>query len=594
MLEVLIGKAGEIVTREELCARLWPENTFVDFDTGLNTAIKRLREALGDSADNPFYIETVPRKGYRFIAAVEAIEENSSSLAAASPEPQSAVPPRKSSTRRNVYLATALVAFLLLAIGMKLLWQGRRPSSSPIRSIAVLPLENLSGPTQDYFVDGMTDALTTDLGKIGHLRVVSRTSSMRYKGTKESLQEIAKELDVDGFVEGSVERDGDRVRITTSLVQATPEKHVWANTFESNVENVLDIQDGASRAIANAIQVELSPEEKVRLTNAHTVNRQAYDAYLQGRFFADRSLGGPGSGEKPAEYFELAVRDDPGWSLPYSELAAIKFMDGVNLAIPNESCTGAKAEALEALKRDPDSAEAHTVLADIYFFCEWNWADAEKEVERAIDLNPNFAQAHSSRGRYLLAMGKSGEMLKETSQAVELDPLAFRIRWDRWLSLYTVGRYDEALAQCRKIEELKPELSLGYLYCGDVYVQKKKFAEAVREEEKALNIEAGKNPRTVAHLGYAYALSGRRSEAQKLLERLINLSKSRHVHPDLIALIYVGLGQKNAAFEWLGKAYEVHGRDLLELNYDPQFASLRTDPRFTELTRRIGLPLPGN
>jgi len=590
VLQLLLERPGEIVTREELRSKLWPENTFVDFDVGLNTAIKRLRDALSDSAESSHYVETLPRRGYRFIAAVEPVDETTTRLPGANDQSQKAF---ATSRRWKIWSVGGLVVLfgsLLLYLNLGTLWQRLHRLPTPIQSIAVLPLENLSGdPTQDYFVDGMTDALTTDLGKIGHLRVISRTSTMRYKGTKEPLKQIARELDVDGLVEGSVSRSGDRVRITANLVQVAPEKHLWADSFEGNIRDVLDLQDDASRAIANAIQIKLSPQEQARLTNSHSVDPQAYDAYLQGRFFSERTLV-PADRRKPTEYFEQAIKDDPAWALPYTGLAQMDSIEGSNLPLPNENCTRAKDEALEALKRDPESPEAHTVIADVEYFCEWNWAEAEREVGRAIEINPNLAQAHSSRGRYLLTMGKTGEMLEETRRAVELDPLSFRIRWDRWISLYAVGRYDEALEQCHKIQELNPNLDLGYLYCSDVYVEKGNLTEAVQGYEKAVNLTKGNNPRTIAHLAYAYALAGRRNDAQKLLANLIAISMQRHVHPDLIALVYLGLGQKETAIEWLDKAYQVRARDLLDIRYNPQFAGLRTDPRFIDLIRRIGLP----
>ena len=590
VLQLLLERPGEIVTREELRSKLWPENTFVDFDVGLNTAIKRLRDALSDSAESSHYVETLPRRGYRFIAAVEPVDEATTRLPGTSDQSEKVVDQSRRWKIWSVGSLVVLIGSLLLYLNLGTLRQRLHRQPTPIQSIAVLPLENLSGdPTQDYFVDGMTDALTTDLGKIGHLRVISRTSTMRYKGTKEPLQQIARELDVDGLVEGSVARAGDRVRITANLVQVAPEKHLWADSFEGNIRDVFDLQDDASRAIANAIQIKLSPQEQARLTNSHTVDPQAYDAYLLGQFFAEKVLI-PGDRNKPTEYFEQAIKDDPAWALPYAELARLDSIEGSNRPLPNEKCTSAKDTVLEALKRDSESPEAHTVLADVEYFCEWNWAGAEREVERAIELNPNLAQAHSSRSRYLLTMGKPEEMLEETRRAVELDPLSFRIRWDRWIALYMVGRYDEALEQCRKIQELNPNLDLGYLYCGDVYVQKGNLTEAIQEFEKAVDLTGGKNPRTTAHLAYAYALAGRRNDAQKLLADLNNISKQHPVHPDLFALVYVGMGQKETAIDWLEKAYQVRARDLLDIRYDPQFAGLRTDPRFIDLIRRIGLP----
>jgi TolB-like protein/Tfp pilus assembly protein PilF len=583
ILAMLLERPGQIVTREELQRKLWPADTFVDFDVGLNAAIKRLRDALGDSAESPRYVETLPRRGYRFVGAAERIED----LAIQS-EHLTVLQPRKLWIAGGM-LAAILVLFVGFNIGGLRQRFLRTSAATKVQSIAVLPLENLSGdPAQEYFADGMTEALITDLGKIGELRVISRTSVMRYKSTKKPLREIARELQVDAFVEGTVVRSGDRVRITANLVQASPEKHLWADSFERELRDVLALQDDVSRAIANGIRVRLTPQEQARLASGRPVNPQSYEAYLEGRYFWEKlwPMGGP----KANEYFEVAIEKDPAWALPYSGLADSYLMAGGNTAIPNEYCRKAKAVALEAVKRGGEAAETHTILADVEFWCDWDWVSAEREIRQAIELNPNFARAHSSHGRYLLTIGRADEGLAETKQAVELDPLSLRIRWDRWLLLYMAGQYDGAAEQCRKMQELDPNHDLGHLYCGDVDVQKGNLAEAIRELQEAVTLSEGRTPRAVAHLAYAYALAGRRSDAQNLLAKLQEISKQRYVHPVLMARVYAGLGQKQDAFEWLEKAYQVHGRDLLELKYDPRFASLRTDPRFVDLVRRIGLP----
>ena len=588
ILALLLERPGEIVTREELQNKLWPADTFVDFDVGLNTAIKRLRDALGDSAESSRYVETLPRRGYRFIAVAQRIEDLANHTRSLAEQALAALRPGKLWIALGV-VAAILILFLSLNISGFRQRFLRASAATSVHSVAVLPLENLSGdPGQDYFADGMTEALITDLGKIGQLRVISRTSVMKYKGTKKSLQEIAGELQVDALIEGTVARSGDRVRITANLVQASPEKHLWADSFERNMRNALDLQDDVSRAIANSIQIKLTPQEQARLVNTHPVDPGAYEAYLEGRYFWEKF--NPEEWQKVSEYFELAIKKDPTWALPYSGLAEVYAVYGGNTAIPNEFCRKAKATALEALQRDSVAAEAHTILADVEYFCEWNWVGAEREVRRAVELNPNFARARSSHGRYLLTMDRIDEALAETKRAVELDPLAFRVRWDRWLVLYMVGQYDEAAEQCRKMQELDLGQVLGQVYCGDVDVQQGKLAAGIQELEKAVTLSEGNTPRAIAHLAYAYALAGRKNDAEGMLAKLNELSNKQHVHPDLVAGVYAGLGQKQEAFEWLEKAYQVHGRDLLELKYDPHFTNLRSDPRFIDLVRRIGLP----
>jgi TolB-like protein/DNA-binding winged helix-turn-helix (wHTH) protein/Tfp pilus assembly protein PilF len=591
VLTVLLERPGELITREEICQRLWPADTFVDSEVGLNSAVMKLRDALGDSAESPRFVETFPRRGYRFIASVERID-GLPVHTERSPNQRTRLGAVLQAGKLWISLgvvAAVLALFLSLNIGG--FWQRflKANAATKVRSVAVLPLENLSGdPAQEYFADGMTEALITNLGKIGQLRVISRTSVMRYKGTNKSLQEIAGDLQVDAVVEGTVARSGDRVRITANLVQASPEKHLWADSFQRDIRNVLDLQDEVSRAIANGIQIKLTPQEQARLGSAHPVDPGAYEAYLEGRYFFEKLW--PQEWPKASEYFERAIKQDPTWALPYSGLAEVYTVHGSNMPIPNEFCRKAKATALEALQRDSEAAEPRTILADEECFCEWNWVAAEQEVRRAIEINPNLGRAHSSYGRYLLTMDRIDEALSETKRAVELDPLAFRVKWDRWLVLYMVGQYDEAAEQCRKMQELDVGQGLGHVYCGDVDVQQGKLAAGIQELEKAVTLSEGSNPRAIAHLGFAYALAGRKNDAESMLAKLNELSNKQHVHPDLVAGVYAGLGRKEEAFEWLEKAYQVHARDLLELKYDPHFTNLRSDPRFTDLVWRIGLP----
>lgn len=620
VLVMLLERPGEVVTREELHQGIWPADTLVDFENGLNKAINKLRVALGDSAENPRFVETLPRHGYRFTGSIDRVVDyqnptedaippllttspSSSGLpeaahVATSPltNPTSegrAVPMTKRQPHQRVaavlVLAATLVALVGLSAGALRYLPFGRPAAGTIRSVAVLPLENLSrDPDQEYFAEGMTEALINDLGKIGELRVISRTSVMRYKGTKKSLQEIARELRVDSLVEGTVARSGDRVRITASLVQASPEKQLWADNFERDLRDVLTLQSDISRAIANGIQIRLTPQERARLANAHSIDPAAYEAYLEGRYFWEKLW--PKGGPKARRYFEVAIERDPTWALPYTGLADSYDMVGGNIAMPNEFCRKAKAAALEGVKRDDGIAETHTLLADVEFWCEWDWFGAEREVRRAIELNPSFARARSSHGRYVFAMGRTDEGLAETKRAVELDPLSPRIRWDRWLLLYLVGQYDGAAEQCRKMQEIDPQYDLGHLYCGNVDVEKGNLAQGIREIQEAVTLSEGTNANALAHLGYAYARAGRRNDAQNVIAQLKERSKHAYMPPVYMAVVYAGLGQKQEAFEWLERGYRVHSRDLLELKYYPQFATLRSDPRFADLVRRVGLP----
>jgi TolB-like protein/Tfp pilus assembly protein PilF len=530
-------------------------------------------------------------------------------------------------SKRFVVLIGVSVVIAVLA-GRRELLSPRASRAQPavgsltraVQSIAVLPLVNLSGdPAQEYFADGMTEALITDLGKIRQLRVISRTSVMQYKATKKSLPEVARELRVDAFVEGAVARAGDHVRITAKLVQASPEKQLWADSFERDLRDVLALQDDVALAIANRIRVTVTPQEQARLASAHPVNPEALEAYLEGRYFVEKFW--PQAAPKAIPYFEVAVKKDPGWALPYSGLANAYQMQGSDMPMPNDICRQAKAMALEAVKRDAEAAEAHASLAGVEFWCEWDWSDFVSEIRQAIELNPNFGRAHGAYGFYLLLTGQTNEGLAETQRATELDPVWYGTRGNRMLSLYLAGHYDGAAEQCRKMQELNPDIDLGRLYCGVVDVENGKLAEGVRELQEAVTLSEGRerqvladpayanrkavedllkanpqvadlaysNRRAVAYLAYAYARAGRGNDAQNLLTALLEISKHTNVHPALIARVYAGLGQKEDAFEWLEKAYRVRGRDLLLLQHDPCFASLRSDPRFLDLVRRIGL-----
>jgi TolB-like protein/DNA-binding winged helix-turn-helix (wHTH) protein/Flp pilus assembly protein TadD len=615
VLTILLEQPGEVVTRERLCQRLWPGDTFVDFDVGLNSAVKKLRDALHDSAETPRFIETLPRRGYRFIAAVDLPTVGSDQPAAAGAErlpsqtEATDVAPRALSSARleraliagvtSTLVAVVVVAFNIGGVRDRL---SGKPGTTRIESIAVLPLVNLSSDSeQEYFAVGVTEALITDLGKISALRVISHTSVMQYRDTKKSLPEIARDLKVDALVEGTVARSGDRVRITANLVQASPERQLWADSYERDLGDILMLQDDVARAIANGIQIKLTPQEQARLASARPVSPEAYEAYVKGRYFMDMSWK-EGRFEKAGEYFQLAIEKDPTWALAYSGLADFYLFAGINDVIPNEYCpTKAKASALEALKMDAAAAEAYTSVAEIEFWCKWNWLDSERAATRAIELNPNLAEARRVYGHWLLAMGRTDEGLAEMKRAVELDPLSLSTRWSFGYLLSLAGRYDQAAAEFRKILELDPSRDLPHIYLGAIDVQTGDLAGAIRELETAVNLGEGENPRAVAYLGYAYALAGRRTDAQNQLDKLKEGSKlskgyvspvllDGYVHPTLVATVYAGLGRNDEAFAWLEKAYQVHSRDLLYLRDDPHFTSLHSDPRFADLLRRVGLP----
>ncbi len=497
--------------------------------------------------------------------------------------------------RRRALLAAGIVmALLLLVAGLDVTrWRERlrgKPSSPRIDSLAVLPLENLSrDPDQEYFADGMTEALITELAQIESLKVISRTSVMQYRGAKEPLPQIAKQLKVDAVVEGSVQRSGDKVGINVQLIYAPTDQHLWAKSYERDLRDVLTLQRDVASAIATEIRVKLTPQEQVHLAHAHAVNKEAYEAYLKGLYFSDRRT--QEGLTKGIEYFQQAIALDPNYALAYAEMA--DSYDGLGGYLgflpPRDSLPQAKAAAVKALEIDDTLSQAHYSLAQTKLYYEWDWSGAEREYRRAIELNPNYAPAHQGYGTYLEALGRFDEAIAERERAQGLDPLsAFRTA-DVGYPFYWAGQYDQAIEHYRRALELDPNFFWSYLWIGEAYVEKGMHEEAITEIRKAAALSAG-NARVQATLGYAYAVSGRRREALGVLNELKVRSQQSYVSPYFIALIYAGLGDNDRTLDWLEKAYQERHPYLAFLKLEPVFRNLRSDPRFQELLRRVGLP----
>jgi TolB-like protein/DNA-binding winged helix-turn-helix (wHTH) protein/Tfp pilus assembly protein PilF len=583
ILELLLDRAGEVVTREELHQRLWPAGTFVDFDAGLNNAVRKLRDALADPADSPRYVETLPRRGYRFIAPLEAPPSEAVEATTAP------APARRTQSRlrrpgaRVAALAALLVALAL--IGTRDRWRGR---STPvtIASLAVLPFENLTGEDgQDYFVDGMTDALITNLAQARSLRVISRTSVMQYRGTKKSLPQIAEELHVDAVVEGTVARSGGRVRVTAQLIHATSDRHLWARSYERELRDVLALQGELAGAIAQAIRVELQPEEQRRLTRTTAVQPEAYEAYLKGRFFwSQRSREGLG---KAVGYFQQAIERDPAYARAHSGLSdAYRLFDLSGLAPPRECMPKAEAAARKALALDDTLAEAHVSLAGVLYRYHWDWEAAEREFRLGLELEPSYAEGHRSYAIYLMVVRRHEDALAEARRARELSPLSLPINVELGAALVRAGRYDEAIERLQKTLEIDPKFGRAYLTLAEAYVAQGDWPRAVAAFEKA----ASRSGAAPDHwLGYAYGVAGRRREALEVLARIEKLSHERYVSPQSLAVVHLGLGDKDRAMAWLEKAYEERAFELLGFS-SGLLDGLRDDPRFQDLRRRMRLP----
>ena len=490
-------------------------------------------------------------------------------------------------------IAALLLAALAVVVGLNVGgWRDRlldRAAAARIESLAVLPLENLSGdPQQDYFADGMTEELIADLGQIEALRVISRTSVMRYKKTDKPLPQIAKELKVDAVIEGSVLRAGNRVRVTAQLIRASTDRHLWAQSYERELGDVLALQGDVARAIAEQVRIKLTPEQQARFVPARPVNPEAHDAYLKGRYYWNlRTESGLNKG---IDYFQQAVEKDFGYAQAYAGLADSYLLQTAWARMaPREAYPRAKAAALKALEIDETLAEAHTSLGTVELAYEWNWSGAEKEYKRAIELNPSYATAHNFYAMYLSYMGRHDEAIAEIGRAEELDPLSPIINAIGGFVLFFARRYDEAIAQCRRTLELNAGFHPAHLYLGWAYEQKKLYGEAISEYQKAMALEQG-SPRLAAGLAGAYAAAGNRTEALKIVSNLTELSKRRYVPPYDIAQIYTALHDFDQACAWLEKAYEERTYLLVMLKVDPRNDPVRSDPRFQDLLRRMNFP----
>jgi TolB-like protein/DNA-binding winged helix-turn-helix (wHTH) protein/Flp pilus assembly protein TadD len=596
VLSVLLQHPGELVTRQQLSKELWAEDTFVDSEQGLATAISKIREALGDSADNPRYVETLPRRGYRFIANVTEIDTASGprpELAASSLTVQAAeLATRKrrpwASARNIVVTAVVVVAVALAAIWLR---RGAPRASTGIRSIAVLPWDSLSGDaSQDYFADGMTDELITELGQISSLRVISRTSVMRYKHAHESLPQIARELKVDAIVEGTILRSGDRVRITAQLIEASADRHLWAENYEGDLRDTLALQNKVARTVAEKIRINLTPREKTVLTNAPVVNPGAYEAYLKGRYFWNKrtaeSLG------KAKEYFADATTKDPTYARAYSGLADTYALlgDWEYAAMPaREALPKAKAAAMKALELDNALGEAHISLAFLSDGFDWDWDSADREFRRGIELNPSYATGHHWYAWHLILRGRNTEAITEMRKAQNLDPLSLIINADLAELLLIAHSYDESIQQSRKTIDMEPGFALAHNQLAQAYLQKQIIDPAIAELQQAIQLSGGSVACT-ANLARAYAAAGRRTEAERLLRDLKKHSTAVHSNAAEISIIYAALGDKDKAMTWLEKSYDERFNPGLLLR--PGFDPLRQDPRFRDLLRRVGLTTP--
>jgi len=587
ILEALLENPGQIVTREELRNRIWPANTFVEFDQGLYNAMARLRDTLSDSSENPRFIETVARRGYRFIAPATVPVQPPDPAIEAAPEP--GVSRRPVRLRRWIssliagLSGGALLLVIMFAFDVGGAREWLRSRTTPIRSIAVLPLQNLSNdPQQEYFADGMTDDLITELAQLGDLRVTSRTSAMRYKNTNKTLAQIARELNVDAVIEGSVLKEGDRVRVTAQLIQADSDRHLWAQSYERDLRNVLMLQDEIARGIVEQVRANLRPHGNVR-----EVNPDAYEAYLRGRYDFNNATS-EANLESSISNFELAIAKDPQSALAYSGLAVAYSALADFYRAPNDVMPRAEEAATHALQLDDTLSEAHDALGWVGFAYRWNWPLAEQHLRRAIQLNPYNALAHDHYGYFLASVKGQEQAFAENQLARELDPFSLTILADSGFYFYMGRQYDRAIEQGRRALELDPNCGTCRIYIGLAEVQKGQFKEAV-DEIQPVNLP-GAATVDVATKASIFALAGETARARKQIEEMQALMKTRYVCPYEMATAYTALGEKDEAIKWLEKAYQVRSMCVTWLNSEPRFDPLRADPRFAALVQQVGLP----
>jgi TolB-like protein/DNA-binding winged helix-turn-helix (wHTH) protein/Flp pilus assembly protein TadD len=589
VLALLLERPGDVVTRDELQRRLWPSHTFVDFEQGLNGAIKRLRQALGDSAESPRFVETLPRHGYRLIVPVVAGETAPSA--------------RPGWRGRSARLAIpGLVVVLIAGVALGLVAPRIRARLSPpqpasIRSIAVLPLKNLSGdPAQEYFADGMTEAMITDLAGIGGLKVISRTSVMPYKDTRRTLPQIARELGVEAVVEGSILRSSDRVRVTAQLIDAKADRHIWGKSYDREIVDVLELQSELSRSIVGGISLRMTSEESGRLAASRKVDPQAYEAYLKGRHFVGLwAEPGDEPFSRGIENLHASTDRDPTFAPAWATLASAYGSWGFfAVRPPAETGPQARAAALRALELDPTLGEAHAALGLVTLWHGWDWVESERHVRRALELGPNSVPVLMQSNLVLLQLGRFDEALALNRRAIELDPLSSSTSLNLGFSLLSARRYREAIDQlerCRRLDPAAPwpwiemawaEMGLGRKEAG--LAASGRALELLGESDDSMALGV---------LGWASGLAGHHDETHAFLRRLGAIRSPTWIDPYCIAYVHEGLGNRQAVFDLLDRAVREHSPSVVRLLVDPTWsATTRADPRYADLCRRVGMPEP--
>ena len=540
ILRMMLERPGHVVTRDELCSRLWPNGTFVDFEHSLNAAVKRLRAALGDDADNPTFVQTLPRRGYRFIADAGAADAASAGVA------------------HRVRLA-------------------------------VLPFTNVGDePGQEYFTDGLTEEMIAQLGQLcrGRIGVIARSSSMTFKRSAQRAREIGETLRADFLLEGSVRQEGDRVRITARLVETAGETHLWVETYERHLTDYLSVQADVAARIARSLTMELVPEER---HGAHATSRDAdaYQSYLKARFYWNKP--GDNGVDEALFYFEQSLSKDPSFAAAHAGMARARILRAEYYGdVPRRVLEYARQSAKRAIELEPSLSEGHLALAEVRRTLEWDWRGAESAYTQAIVLNPSHEGAHRSYGVLLAALSRTGDALREAERACELDPLCLVVHSTAAWVRYVAGDYDGAIDRCRHVNDMDPRFFAARRLLGAAYLQSGREDEAIQSFESAL-AQAGEDPVLLAWLAHAKAYVGERDEATSLLAKLARLKTKRYVPSYHVALAHVGLGDVDAAFAALEQATVDCDPSLPSVAVEPRFEPLRGDSRYTRLVELLGL-----
>ena len=562
-LRVLVENHGSAVGKDELMKLVWPD-TFVE-ETNLTQQISILRKALGDSPEGSSYIETIPKRGYRFVAALNG-----------------------QVTARKKRLNWPVVSASLLLVTVASVWAyvrlSRSGRESMLPAIAVLPFVDMSAAKdQEYFSDGLTEQLIDALTRVPGLQVAARTSSSAFKGKQQDIREIGARLKVGMVLEGSVRQTGQRLRITAQLNSVKNGFHLWSETYDRDEKDIFAVQEEIARAIVVALKIRLTTQPNVRLVTQHTANLEAYNLYLKGRYFWNvRTVEALA---KSRRYFEEAIRTDPNYALAYSGLANAYVQGPVGIPT-HEAVPKARAAARRAIEIDDRLAEPHASMAQIRLYYDWDWPGAQQEFQRAIHLDPNNANAHHAYSHYLTAMGRHAESLREAQKALDLDPFETIINTHMEWCFFYARQYDRALAKCRQTLRNDPNFLMSKLILGHIYERKQMYPEAIAALQDSVRLS--KDDAALGYLGNALAVAGRNEDALRVLSDLQRISKERHVSPYSIALLYVGLGDKNRAFEWLERTYAERSPKLVYLKVEPQLDPLRSDPRFGTLMAKMG------